>query len=704
MRQTFPKLVLTLIGATVIALAGCGGGGGDSTSTPTPPVPTTVTLSGMAATGAAFVGATVQVIDSTGKVVGTSAPVGDDGTYQVDLASGAVAPFVLVASRTSADGEVQSLVSVVESASVTVANVTPITNLIASRLSASGDPAKLADELAAGTTTISAAEVAATVAEVKAILAPLLAATGTTDTDPLKGSFVVNGEGYDRLLDSISINIVPASSNASNIEIAVRQQLPDGSQPATVSFPSGSTTVASLPAISTTTLVESGTSVKIADFLTDLTACYAVPFEDRVDGVTSSVPSVTGTAANVKAPACRAVFSGGDPANFKSNGGLVGRNANNGGAFASLFRRGATGVVFSQGSYEFTRGNGDVVVGYKSRGIDGSESFDTFVLRKDTVDGKFKLIGNQYNYSGGVTAYQQHRQQLRADQLDYSYRSTGYTVNVDNRFENGLSIYDRVEVTTPRGSTLTLKPAAGFSHLNLLKPIPQNPNNLVGTNFVRLRSVFDNSATTATFATLEPGLFFANTDYSEEDIAAIPSQSTWTFKYFFTPAYLTAHPDLTNGLTQTYKTRARAMTIGELKTRGLAQLSDTDKANIQTESANDPRGVNFEGSPDNVVRWTVPAGALPPTQITLFGALFDGNGARLQGFNDTTTFSSNLREVTTAPCSSAGAGDNHCSNTPVPGSYAPGAYVNSLHLWARESSGREFASLYAFYRLQIPQP
>lgn len=697
MRQTFPKLVLTWVGAAVIGLTGCGGGGG-GTTTPTPETPATITLSGMAATGAAFVGATVQVIDSSGKVVGTSAPVGDDGTYQVTLAPGAVAPFVLIASRTSSTGEVQSLVSVVESASVTVANVTPITHLIASRLSASGDPSKLADELAAGTTTISAADVAQTVAEVKAILAPLLEATGTTDADPLKGSFVVNGEGYDRLLDSISINIVPAGNTSSNIEIAVKQQLPDGTQPATVSFPSGSTTVASLPAISTTTLVEAGTSVKISDFLAALTACYAVPFEDRVDGVTAGVNAVTGTAANVKAPACRAVFSGADPANFKNNGGVVGRNANNGGAFASLFRRGATGAVFSQGSYEFTRGNGDVVVGYKSQGTDGSETFDTLVVRKDLADGKFKAIGNQYQFSGGVTAYQQHRQFVTLNQSDYSYRSSGYTVNVDDRKDgSGNSILDRVEVTTPRGSTLTLKPATGYSYLNLVK----GNGVVVGTNFVRLRSVFDNAATTATFATIEPGLFFSNQGYTDADIAALPSQATWSFRYF-----LAGNTGATPDAIQTYKTRARAMTIDELKSRGLAQLSAQDIADIQVQAG--PRGIDFEGEPDNVVHWTVPAGALPPTQVTLFGTLFDTSinpWTRLQGFNDSIAFSSTARQSPLTPCSPSGNDDQHCSSTPVVGSYAAGAYVNSLHLWARESSGREFASFYAMYQLNLtPAP
>lgn len=685
--QSLSKLAGALLSAAILTVAGCGGG-----NTP----PATVTLTGTAAKGAPFEGAVLAVFDSTGARV-DSAPVtvNANGRFTVTLNAGATAPFVIVATRTSDTGDTETLVSVAASASVTQVNVTPITTLIASRLSDSGDPAKLVGA------SLTPAEVLAAVAEVQAILQPLLATTGTAGTDPLTGAFEANGDGYDRLLDSLSISIVPSSATEANIEIAVKST----DNPPPLTFSSSTPSVTPVASVTESSLVQTGTSVKIAEFLSALTACYAVPFEDRVDGVTTGVNAVTGTAANVKAPACRAVFWGGDPANFKSNGGLVGRNANNVGAFASLFRRGADNVVFSQGSYEFTRGNGDLVVGFKSRARDGSETYDTFVVRLDNEDGKLKLIGNQYDYSGGVTAYQQHRQQLRADQLDYSYRSTGYTVNVDNRFENGQTIYDRVEVTTPRGSTLTLRPAAGFSYLNLVRG-----GNLVGTNFVRLRSVFDNTpattaASNASFSALEPGLFFANTDYSEEDIAAIPSQATWTFKYFFTPAYLTAHPTVTDGLTQTFKTRARAMTIGELKTRGLAQLSDTDRANIQTESAVDTfgRGINFEGAPDNQVSWTVPSGALQPTQITLFGALFNEQGVRLQGFNDSTTFSSTLREVTLSPCSPSGAGDNHCTDSPVTGSYAAGAYVNSMHLWARDNAGREFASFYAFYKLNIPQ-
>ena len=425
MKLNYAKLALALSSAVVLTLAGCGDSSTSTSSTTpgtTPTAPATasaITLTGTAATGAAFVDAVVTVIDSTGAVVGTSSPVGADGKYTVTLKDGAKPPFVLVASRTTADGEVQSLVSVVESATATTANVTPITNLIASRLSPSGDPTKLAAELAAGTTQITPATVAATVAEVKTILATLLDATGTSGTDPLTGSFTVDGTGYDRLLDSISINIVPASATSSNIEIAVKQQLPDGTQPATVSFASTSTSVAPLPPVSATTLVVEGTSVKISNFLNALTACYALPVAERVNGLTAN---------DVIAPACRTVFSGGDPAIFKSNGRVVSST----GAFSSLFRAGATGAVFSQGTYEFTRANGDLVIGYKSRGTDGSETFDTFVVRNDTADGKLKLIGNQYNYPGGVNAYQQYRQFGALGQSAYSYRSTGYTLPVDD--------------------------------------------------------------------------------------------------------------------------------------------------------------------------------------------------------------------------------------------------------------------------------
>lgn len=670
---------LALAGAVLLMLAGCGGGGSsDSPVSGTPS--TTVTLSGVAATGAAFVEAVITVLDSTGAVVGTSAPVGADGSYSVTLAEGAKAPFVLVASRTTADGEVQSLVSVLESTTVTTANVTPVTNLIASLLSASGDPMKLASELASGTTQVTADAVAATVQEVKTILAPLLEATGTIATDPLKGTFAVDGTGYDRLLDSLSINIVPASATSSNIEIAVKQALPDGEQPASISFSSTSTAVAPLPAVDAATLVESGTSVLIADFLKQLSACFALPLGDRV--------TAGGTAAaDIQAAACRGAFVASDPTLYKSNGRLVGK----GKAFNGIFVDGATGTVFNQGSYEFTRGNGDLVVGYKSKDSSGNETFDTFVLRKDT-DGKLRLIGNQYQYPGGAAPYEQFRQFVTLGQSAYSYRSTGYLLSVDNQTDgSGNAIFGKVEVISPKGVTLTLKPAAGYSYLPLVKG-----GTTLGTNFVRLRSAFADSATTADIPTIDPGLFFSATAYSDADIAALPSQAVWTFRYF-----LAGNTGSTPDAIQTYKTRNRALTIAELQQQGLSQLTNTVISDIQA-NANPTTGVlplptngpADLGDPAAGEGWTVATGALPATQVTIFGK-YSGTG-----FNDTAKFGSTAR-TTKVPCNKATLADAHCS-TAVAGAYASGAIANGLHLWARDSGGREYANFYAMYKLSLP--
>jgi hypothetical protein len=693
MKITFGKLLLALASAALIS--GCGGG--DIASAPldqspvvvpdspvvvpdSPAPVTSITVSGVAATGAAFVDAVIRVIDSTGAVVGTSAPVGENGTYTVTLTDGAKAPFVLVASRTTADGQVQSLVSVLESSTATTANITPVTNLIAALLSPSGDPTKLAAELAAGTVQVTPESVAASVTEVKTILATLLDATGTTGADPLKDSFTVDGTGYDRLLDSISISIVPAGTTSTNIEVAVKQSLADGQQPASISFSSDATTIDPLPVVDSSTLVASGTSVLIGDLLKQVTACYALPLADRIS-------SGGTTAAHIVAAACKNAFFGNDPGTFLSNGNPVGK----GKAFNGIFVAGGTGVVFSQGTYEFTRGNGDVVVGYKSRDAAGNETFDTFALRKDT-DGKLKLIGNQYAYPGGVVPYQQLRQFITLGQSAYNYRSTGYVLNVDNRLDSlGNPLFNKVEVVTPKGQTLTLKVSPGSSYL----PLVRNGSTL-GTSFLRLRSEFDNSATTGDIRTIDPNQFYSATPYTDLDIAALPSQSAWTFRYF-----LAANATTTPDAIQTYKTRARALTIAELRLQGLSELGTSVIASLQSE-ANTTTGVvplptdgpADLGDPAAGEGWTVPAGALPATQAQIYGRY---SGA---GFNDSVKFGSTARTAVIG-CTPATGSDPHCSPT-VPGAFAAGAVTNGLHLWARDSSGREYANFYALYKLTLP--
>jgi len=183
-----------------------------STAAPAAPAPTTFTVAGTAATGAVFANATITIVGSDGTTypaAGESAVVTD-----ADAATPSPCPHRQAALRGASGRDDQTLVSVVAEAKDTTTNITPITNLIASRLSSSGDPAKLADEIKNKTVTVDAAAVKAKVAEIVALIKPLMDAVGDS-TDPLNGKLVADGTGADKVLDSLSISITPRAPPAS---------------------------------------------------------------------------------------------------------------------------------------------------------------------------------------------------------------------------------------------------------------------------------------------------------------------------------------------------------------------------------------------------------------------------------------------------------------------------------------------------------
>jgi hypothetical protein len=686
---------LALTGAVVLAMTGCGGGGGTAAGTATPPAadapvvtipvvtPAAVTISGVAASGAAFSGAVITVTDSTGATVGSFGPVPEDGTFSITLAEGAKAPFVIVAARTNASGVVDSLVSVMEGSTSGTVNVTPVTTLVASRLSPSGDPLKLADEVKAGTATIDASSVTAKVSEIKAILQPVLAATGTSDFDPIKGSFAANGTGFDRVLDSINVTITPSSTTTTNIEVGIRQASTDPqAQPPVIQF-NNSQTLANITEnaangavinapIAASTLVESGTNALIASFMTRLTACYALPLSSRV--------STGGTAApDIVAPECKTLFVDNNPATYKSGGSVVAK----GQSFNGIFVEGGTGVVFSQGSYEFTRTNGDLVIGYRSVTAAGAEAFDSLVVRK--VGDELKLIGNQYRFQGAVNAKHQYRQYPTLGQSAFNNYSTGYVLSINNQLANGVSIFDRVEVTTPKGTVLVLKPTSGSPVLFLVKT-----GTTPVTNFLRLRSEFADASLSGTPSDKEPSLFYANPMRTEAEMAEIPAQSVWKFDYFLKTDTVNA------AATQYYKTRARALTVGEFKAKTLATLTDAALTGLQT-SANAAGRIALGGAPITGVAWTVGAGALPVARIDVDGGLYDpATGVYQMQFSDGESVASTAR-TGAVNCSVNSIADLHCDAGGL--NYAAGAEMTTLQLWAKDSSGREFANAYATYRL-----
>ena len=670
------RLALGIACAGLQSIYGCGGGGGGASS---PAGPSAVIIQGTVATGAAFIDAVVTVQDGTGAIAGTSSPVGTDGVFSVRLKDGTNPPYVLMANRTTAAGEVQTLVSVAESASATTANITPITNLIASRLSPTGDPLKLVSEFAAGTAKITPAAVVASVAEINKILTPLLVATDTTEADPLKSAFSPNGAGYDRLLDSLKITITPTNASSSNIEIAVKQKLLEGMQPTVIKFVSSSTSLPSLPPIDRASLVASGTSVMIADLLKSLSACYALPLASRVN-----TPG-TGVATDIKATTCKNLFFGNNPTNFKNDGDVVGLHK----LFSGIFTDSGSGTTFSQGSYEATQDNGDLVIGYKSQDASGNGAFDTFVVRNDT-DGKLKLIGNQYQYAGSVSAYHQFRQFIALNQSAYNYYSTGYNMAFpDVKGGRGVasSMFDRVVVTTPNGASVTLKPSAGKSHLSLVQS-----SVVTGTSYLRLRSVFADIATVGDIPTMDSNLVFSNIHFTDQDVASIAAQSVWTFSY-----YLAANtaPNVAANATQYFKTRARALTIEELKRQGLPQLSPALISALQAKTSVYPGHAPLPtDGPWSGLDFSVPSGALPVSRIKLFGRL--GLAADAPIFDESVQIGLTARTGTIA-CTAVGSA--HCG---LAGAFAASTYATGLHLYALDAAGREFVNFYAMYQLTKP--
>lgn len=678
------KAVASLL--LVGALAACGSNSTSdvaSTAAPVTPAPTTFIVAGTAATGAVFDNATVTIIASDGTSYGGGAAdlTGADGAYTITLPLTAKPPFVVQAVRDD-----KTLVSVVAEAKDTTTNITPITNLIASRLSSSGDPAKLADELKANPALFNAAAVQTKVAEIVALIKPLRDAVGDS-SDPLNGKLVADGTGADKVLDSLSISITPSSATTVNIEVAVKQKLAEGVDPTVITFTNTATTaeIAAKPALTVTAadLVTSGTAALITDLLQRITACYALPQADRVaSGGTA--------AADIVAPACKDIFFGKDPAGFKHNGAVVSST----GAFAPIFNAAAVGAKFDRGTYEFTRGNGDLVIAFRSiTGTTGSTANNIQVVRADT-DGKLRAIGNQYKYNGGVNAYHQLRNFINQPAADYY--STGYNLNVNATADvKGIA---KIVVTTPKGATLTLKPSAGSAYLPLVKTSSTGVETITGTNFLRIRSVFIDAANAAKDpADADTTNFFASPAATDAEIAGFSAQSAWKFDY-----YLASAPTVIDA-TQYYKTRARAMTIPELKTQPLANLTQTDidyvKTNTVTVTTGASAGAKYLPAPATGpvgLNWEVPAGALAPTSIQVYGsAPAVAPSTTRVGFNDKTGVASTARtgDIT---CS-AGTGDTHCSGA----NYATGDALGGAHLWANDAAGREFAHFYAFGTVTI---
>ena len=624
-----------------------------------------IVLSGTVAAGAPFAGGVVVITDNTGKPVGT-ATIDKNGNYSSTLTSTAAAPFVLTA--TSSD-QSKTLVSPAAMASSGTVNITPLTDLISARLSKSGNPARLAQELAADNRLIEPARLAARKQEVVTAIQTVARAVGD-QTDPLNGKFSANASGHDRLLDSLLVSIQPAGAS-SNIEIVVRQAMADTAAPNAVQFSSGSgSAMPVVGPVTQTAVIAEGTSALLADLASRMSNCLALPVSERVSNGTASNSTIIATA-------CLGLFLNSDPSQYLKNGGRVGPS----GQFTELFNASYTGAVVTGATYQFTRSNGDLVFSYTLRDAAGNTvRGNVDAVRRN--GGVMQLIGDQYQYPGSVNAFMQNRSFI--NQNDASHLSSGYSINVTNLTDSaGNALFAKVVATAPNGAVLTLVPSAGSSFLVLQGAAGSNAL----TNVVRMARAYVDTANSGDPALRDISLFWTGTPYADAAILGMPNISNWRLDY-----YLASAPS-SIAATQHYRTLGRPLTIAELRARPVAGLTDANQQSLRQSSVSSGStvAVAAPSSGGFPASWQVPSGALAPGKLTVFGLL-----ARAPSFNDQIRTPDSARTAS-VPCSPQGNADLHCSKSGTAFNFASGVYVNNVQLNAGDEMNRTFSSHYAIY-------
>ena len=189
-RNAASTLALALAAtALTSSLTACGGG--DDTPAPA----TTVTITGVAATGAPIKGGKVNAVNAAGKTA--TATSAADGSYSISVAAGA--PYALNITDTA--GKVWYSYA----PDAGVANITPLSTLALSKANANKPLAALYD--AWGTAPLTSDAVLNAAKLLNANFQSQLLAKGVdyTKFNVFDSTFAANGAGYDAVLDSVRV-------------------------------------------------------------------------------------------------------------------------------------------------------------------------------------------------------------------------------------------------------------------------------------------------------------------------------------------------------------------------------------------------------------------------------------------------------------------------------------------------------------------
>lgn len=669
------KTSIVLLTAVLAAVSGCGQNKSSSTSstpspspTPTPaPTPSpspssSVTLSGTVAIGAALGSASVKAYDATDTEV-ASATTSSTGSYQLTIPATGKAPFLLVATHEDSD----PLTSVVAEAKSGTANITPLTHVITAQLSATGNPLRLASEVKSGTASVSATTVQSRADALMAAIDPILTATGTSRSNPISTAFVANGDGMDRVLDALAVQVMPNGSS-SQIEIAVRDRIANGAQPNAIRVASNQA-LGTLGAVSALNLPGSGTKALLDDLANRLTACYAVPLAERVNA------SGTGP-ADIIASACRTLFYNDDPATVLHDGFRIGRN----GGFGDLWDASATGQKISGATISYVQPNDDLATKMRATYPNGTSM--NFEVHARMQNGKLKLIGNQSNDDIIIEPVAEQLNLIHQPQFSYFW--SGYSIRIGNVRSGDNSIYDRVVATAPTGQQFTFRaPNANAAFLGLQKA----DGSIATATQVRMAAGFVDTTQTGTPAEKDTNSNFASPLLTDAQISSIGSIGAWKFD-----VYLAGNTGATPSRTEYRRTATRASSVAELRQMPWPEVQSSILDNWKTASSG--ATLPFTVAAPLPVAWTVPNFGWMPTQVSAGGRGPTSAAGTSSGFTDRIEFSPADRS-TVLLCVRGGSNDNHCDGSS--GSYAVGSRASWVTLTAVNHKFATLRRTYAFY-------
>ena len=560
------------------ALVACGGGGGgDSAVSAAPPAATSTSISGVAATGQAMVGAAITLKDANG--VSATKTADAAGSYSFDVTN-MVAPFVITATLQVGDTQLTLTSMLAEkpaAGSNGVANVTPLTNAMAALLAPNGNPEELA-ATGVSKTAVTKAKLDDVAAKVRAAIENILKDAGLDSTkfDPVSTVFTANRQGADRVLELVRVEVTGQGVSLTN-----PSALDDGKGSASVQITPATTTVPKLPA------PPAGTTLDALDHLaTLLDACFADAPAVRVTAKNArGVPTTVSAACNA-VPMAASYKSGGDTA-LTRYAGLLNSADLTGAKFSQperVFTSATTGRVFFKLPYKTAAGAGGIITDTAEQTNPVGKTY------------KWEIVGNQRDYDSAVDARLDNLNQLNPNNTSESSKGQ-YRVALRLYFNPANAGGLNVQTVRVKGPGL---PAAG---------VVMHRSSVCGTNdYMTVTSktgsllnasnapILYNNGTPNSFrlaAELKSGIYdwskvgasnsWRDTAMSDADLAAIPSFAEYTWELWAFGPGRAYRNTLTNAtpadITYTQRLTSRPPAVSSLKSMAWNSVDANDFLN-----------------------------------------------------------------------------------------------------------------------------